>query len=218
MKLCFVRHGESTANLRREFSNTGFKHPLTEMGKEQARALALSLSGFDAETIYTSPLMRAVQTAQILADSLHAPVQTTEALCEWSVGTYEGTTDPAGWDLHAQVQDQWFTHGQLDARMPGGESFLDIKRRFAPFIDSLVSEEASSGRSAVLVGHGGLYTAMLPAIFSNVDFPFARQHGFTYTAHVLAETRPTSLHCLSWCGVPADSSEGDDYAPHAQPR
>ncbi len=70
MKLYFVRHGESTANLLREFSNGGAKHPLTEKGVEQARTVARALSGLQIEQIYASPVLRAVQTAQILAESL----------------------------------------------------------------------------------------------------------------------------------------------------
>ena len=51
MKLCFVRHGESIANLLREFSNSGIKHPLTERGVEQARTLAQKLSGIPFDVI-----------------------------------------------------------------------------------------------------------------------------------------------------------------------
>ena len=97
MKLYFVRHGESTANLLWEFSNSGLKHPLTEKGVEQARAVARSLCGVGVEHIYSSPILRAVQTAQILAEGLRAPLAITEALREWSVGIYEGTADPVGW-------------------------------------------------------------------------------------------------------------------------
>ena len=201
MKLYFVRHGESTANLLREFSNSGFKHPLTEAGVEQARTVARSLSGLQVERIFSSPVMRAVQTAQILAKGLLAPLQITEALREWSVGIYEGTTDPAGWELHRQVQELWFSHQQFDSRMPGGESFRDIQDRFVPFIEGLVSDGRNSDRNIVLVGHGGLYVAMLPLIFKNVDFAFACRHGFPYTGYAVAETRPEGLYCLCWCGV-----------------
>lgn len=201
MKLYFVRHGESTANLLWEFSNTGFKHPLTEKGVEQARAVARGLSGVQIEQIYTSPIMRAVQTAQILAESLQVPLEITEALREWSVGIYEGTTDPVGWALHRQVRDDWFIHQKLDSKMPGGESFYEIQERFVPFIEALVRDDGNSNRSVVLVGHGGLYMAMLPVIFRNVDFDFASQHGFSYTAYASAETRSDGLYCLSWCGV-----------------
>jgi broad specificity phosphatase PhoE len=204
MKLYFVRHGESIANLLWVFSNSGTKHPLTEKGIEQARRLAGSLSGLQVERIYSSPILRAVQTAQILAESLLAPVEITEALREWSVGIYEGTTDPVGWELHRQVQDLWFNHRQLDSRMPGGESFNDIQARFTPFIDALVSARGNSEGNIILVGHGGLYMAMLPAIFKNVGFSFAAQHGFSNTAYALAEIRPDGLYCLSWCDLPVD--------------
>ncbi|MFL7793584.1 MAG: histidine phosphatase family protein [Anaerolineae bacterium] len=204
MRLYFVRHGESTANLLGEFSNGDSKHPLTEAGVGQAHSVMRSLSGLQVERIYSSPVMRAVQTAQILSTSFSAPLQITEALREWSVGIYEGTTDPAGWQLHRQVQDLWFDHQQFDRRMPGGESFSDIQNRFVPFIEALVSDGENAGRDIILVSHGGLYIAVLPTILKNVDFAFARRHGFSYTAYAVAETRPDGLHCLSWCGVPVD--------------
>jgi len=202
MRLYFVRHGESTANLRREFSNSGSKHPLTEKGVEQARALAGDLSGLQFGQIYSSPILRAVQTAQILAESLHAPLEITDALQEWSVGIYEGTADPLGWELHRQVQEDWFIHGKLDSKMPGGESFNEIQGRFTPFIEALVCDGRNSNRNIILVGHGGLYLAMLPAILKNVSFAFARQHNFSYTAYAVAEAQPDGLYCVTWCGVP----------------
>jgi probable phosphoglycerate mutase len=201
MRLYFVRHGESTANLRREFSNSGWKHPLTDEGVEQARATVRGLVGVTVERVYSSPVMRAVQTAQILAEGLQAPLETTEALREWSVGLYEGTADPAGWALHRQVQDDWFVHQDLDSRMPGGESFVDIRERFVPFVETLVQNGGDADRNIVLVGHGGLYIAMLPVLFTNVDWAFARQQGFPNTAYALAEPRSGGLYCISWCGV-----------------
>lgn len=206
MQLYFVRHGESTANLMHEFSNSGWRHPLTERGVEQACALARHLAGVSIDRVYSSPVMRAVQTAHVLAESLHAPLEITEALREWSVGLYEGTADPVGWELHRRVQDDWFLYQKLDSRMPGGESFLDIRARFVPFVESLVTSDAGASRALALIGHGGLYLAMLPIIFMNVDWAFARSHGFPNTAYALAETRPGGLYCLSWCGESPDAA------------
>jgi len=42
---------------------------------------------------------------------------------------------------------------------------------------------------------------MLPTIFKNIDFAFASQQGFPYTAYTVAETRTDGLYCVSWCGV-----------------
>lgn len=119
MRLYFVRHGESTANLPRVFSNSGLQHPLTAKGIEQAQAVARALSGEPVECIYSSPILRAMQTAQILAESRQAPLHITEALREWSVGSYEGTADPVGWKLHRQVQEDWFVREKRDSKMPG---------------------------------------------------------------------------------------------------
>jgi len=201
MQLYFLRHGESSANLLRQFSNRGDEHPLTERGLQQARQAAHNLSGVKAERIYASPVLRARQTAQILSESLHVPLEIHEALREWDVGIYEGTTDPRGWELHRQVQEDWFEHHQLDSKMPGGESFLEIQRRFLPFIGKLLSTEGDSTHEFILVSHGGLYTAMLPVVLENVDFQFAREHGFPYASCIQAEERQGKLYCTDWCGV-----------------
>ena len=122
MKLYFVRHGESTANMLWEFSNSGYKHPLTEKGIRPAHALVSTLSGLRFDRIFSSPVLRAFQTAQILAESFTSPIEISEALREWSVGIYEGTTDPKGWELHSQgLQEDWFLHNNFDSKMPGGE-------------------------------------------------------------------------------------------------
>lgn len=200
MKLYCARHGESTANRLHEFSNSGEQHPLTEAGLAQAHALARRLAGRGVDHVYASPVRRARETAEIVAETLGVAVTVTEALREWSVGIYEGTTDPAGWDLHREVQVQWFEHQQYDRRMPGGESFHDIERRFVPFIDDLTAR-AGPDQAFVLVAHGGLYLAMLPRIFKNVTFAFAGEHGFPYTSLAEAECRPDGLYCLAWGDV-----------------
>jgi len=200
MRLYFVRHGESTANCLHEFSNSGNKHSLTEKGIAQAQALARGLRGIGFSRIYTSPISRAVQTARILAEHFDAPVVQTEALREWSVGIYEGTSDPTGWDAHRRVQQDWFVHQRLESKMPGGENFLEIQARFVPFIESLVLEFGATDQNLICVSHGGLYLAMLPVILQNVDHAFVVKQGFPYTGCVVAEQQEAGLRGLSWCG------------------
>ena len=199
MKLYFVRHGESVANLLGEFSNSGVKHPLTEKGVEQAQALAQKLAGIPFEIIYSSPILRARQTAQIVADQLCVPVEVTEALREWSVGIYEGTTDPKGWELHRQVQEDWFFKDKPEGRMPGGENLIEIKNRFVPFIEKLVEEYQDTSRNILCVAHGGLYLAMLPVIFKNIGHAFADEQGYPHTTPTVAEVRADGLYCTAWC-------------------
>jgi broad specificity phosphatase PhoE len=204
MKLYFVRHGESTANLLKEFSNNNYRHPLTENGIAQAKETACKLRDTTINRLFTSPVLRALQTANVLSRELRAPLEIAEALREWSVGIYEGTGDPLGWEIHRQVQEDWFFHHKLETSMPGGESFIQIQDRFVSFINQLIQDYSCSQENFLLVGHGGLYLAMLPVILRNVDHLFAHQHGFPYASITVAEVRFNEIYCLSWCGVNFD--------------
>lgn len=201
MKLYFVRHGESVANRLREFSNSGVKHPLTETGIEQAQRLAQQLSDIPFERLYSSPVLRALQTAQIVAEKRNIHVEVTEALREWNVGIYEGTTDPKGWELHSSVQADWFFHRKPESKMPGGENLIEITKRFVPFIDDLIWSYKDTDRNILCVAHGGLYMAMLPVIFRNIDYIFAAEHGVAHTTPTIGEVHADGLYCTSWCGI-----------------
>jgi len=202
IKLHFIRHGESSANILWIFSNQEAEHPLTEPGREQARTRAHSLGHLPADRIYASPILRARQTAEILGAHLGVPVEITPALREWDVGIYEGTSDPQGWASHQQVQDDWFNHQKYESKMPGGESFLEIQARFVPFIQSLVQDPGAQGKEFILVSHGGLYRAMLPVILANIDSDFIARASIPYTAWIEAESGPGGLQCTAWCGEP----------------
>lgn len=202
MKIYFVRHAESVANVLRVFSNSGWKHPLTEKGVLQAEALAEQLAAHSIHVIYSSPVMRAVQTAEILASALHLEIEITEALREWSVGILEGTSAQEGWDQQRRVLEDWFVHHRLESKISGGENFHEIRARFEPFVEWLVREETNQEKNIILLGHGGLYTVMLPVIFKNVRREDFANQPYPNTAYALGETRPDGLYCTEWCGVP----------------
>ena len=197
MRIHFIRHGQSTANLLGEFANRDDGHPLTQTGIEQAREAASLLANRHVVRIYSSPLLRARQTAETIGTSvaLNLSPVITESLREWDVGVYEGTTDPHGWELHAQVQQEWW-RGNIQARMPGGEDLLMIRRRFRPLIDELVDSPPTG--DVVCVGHGGLYLAMLPEILENIERDTALRCGFPNASDVVARVSEGRLYCLSW--------------------
>jgi probable phosphoglycerate mutase len=201
MKLYFVRHGESEANLLHEFSNRGRKHGLTDRGRQQAASLARKLQGASVAKLFSSPLLRAVQTAEILAGELGVPYRVTDALREYDCGVLEGRADAASWAAYQAVFDDWIRRGRWASRIEGGESLLDIQERFVPFIERLVEEGRDSPGSVVLVGHGGLYHCMLPLVLVNVDWDLALAQPIHNTGYVLAEARPEALVCISWCGM-----------------
>lgn len=199
MRLYFVRHGESEANIQHEMSNRGWKHGLTAKGREQAAALAHNLRTLNVRKIFTSPLMRAVQTAEILADGLGLEVEITDALREFDCGIAEGHADEEHWAMWRWVMDEWLVRGRGDARIPEGESLTDIHARFFPLITQLVAEEQSDDEALILIGHGGLYMTVLPTLLPDVGLRFIGQ--FPNTGYVLVETQGSKFICLEWCGT-----------------
>ncbi|HEY9659835.1 MAG TPA: histidine phosphatase family protein [Allocoleopsis sp.] len=200
MKLYFVRHGESEANVLHVISNRGYQHGLTSKGRQQAQDLATQLQSTGASHIYTSPLLRAVQTAAILSNQLQIPYTLTDALREYDCGVIEGKSDAESWQLHRQLKADWLEHRLWECRIEQGESFLDIRSRFVPWIDQILETHASS-ENLILVGHGGTFACMLPLILTNLDIAFVLNQSFPNTSYVLAEVTCRGLVCLEWCGT-----------------
>jgi probable phosphoglycerate mutase len=200
MKLYFVRHGESEANLQHVISNYGSPFGLTDRGKQQVQKLAERLMDLDIATMYSSPVLRAMDTADIFYQVLGLPYRVTEALREYHCGVLEGKSDEASWDLHRHYYEAWTVHHDHLSKPEGGESFVDIKNRFVPFIETLLGN-AADDEDVLLVGHGGLFHLMLPLVLTNIDHDFVRAHGLGNAEYVVAETRANTLTCLQWGGI-----------------
>ena len=198
MKLYFVRHGESEANILRVISNRENAFGLTALGKQQALTLADRLKDITFTAIYSSPIMRARETAEILSRSFSLQYQITEALREYDCGILEDKSDEASWRLHTEIAEDWTLHHNHLRGPEGGESYLDIQDRFLPFIEKLKHECLHDDEHILLVAHGGLLQLMLPLILTNVDDHFVRAHGIRHTECVIAELRSDGFLCLQW--------------------
>jgi probable phosphoglycerate mutase len=198
MKLYFVRHGQSEANTRHIISNRLSPFGLTPLGKEQAIALAKSLMGVPVTGMYSSPICRARETAEILAASFDLTYQVTEALREYDCGALEDKSDEASWKLHREIAEDWVWNHNHSRKPEGGESFLEIRNRFIPFVEDLLREAADQDENVLLVGHGGLFHLMLPLLLKNVDDVFVQSHGMGHTECVIAEARAGELVCVQW--------------------
>ena len=199
MTILFVRHGESLANTQRMVSNRELPHPLTALGAKQAEQLAGELEDRNISKIYSSPILRARQTAEILARRLSLIVEVAEGLREYDCGELEGLGDEETWKRHSEVINAWLYNQDFDVRSPGGESFHDIERRFVPFIDYLRGRH-DDGETILVVGHGGTYRAMLPIVCENISFEFIQTAAMHNTIVIDTVWTPTGLVCLSWNG------------------
>ncbi len=189
LHLIFARHGQSTANLEQIFSNRGWKHPLTPLGERQAAALAEHLRPMRLTRIYSSPLMRAVQTSEIIAAALGLNYLVHDALREYDVGVYEDSCSAEGWRLYDQVDSAWLDDTRAEDHMPGGENLVQIRARFLPFIASLTRRFANSDECILLLGHGGLYRLMLPEVVTDFSRVYSRRYNLPQAGLVETEWR-----------------------------
>ncbi|NTW12909.1 MAG: histidine phosphatase family protein [Anaerolineales bacterium] len=198
MCLYFVRHGESEANTQHVISNRAGPFGLTERGREQALILAEKLLEIPFTAIYSSPVLRARETADILSGSLGRAYQVTEALREYDCGVLEDRSDEESWKQHRKYYEDWILRHDFLSRPEGGESFVDIQNRFLPFIEALKNEDEGH---ILLIGHGGIFHLMLPLILTDIDNDFVRSHGIGHTECIVAELHSDGFICRQWGAV-----------------
>jgi broad specificity phosphatase PhoE len=201
MHIYFVRHAQSEANVQRVISNRDLPHHLTDLGRQQAEALAQSLADVPLTAIYSSPIVRAAETAQIVAASKGLPVEMAEALREPDCGIMEGRGDEEAWVEHARATHDWVVERKFDSRIEGGESYNDLRARFVPFVDQVIAEYGRTDHGILLITHGSLLYLMLPLVLTNVDLASVGEYPMPNTGIIVAEEQTNGLVCLKWCGV-----------------
>lgn len=145
--LYVLRHGEAEQNaLKIVNSDLSKKFNLTSKGKKQALSSAKKLVLSDIEVVYASPLMRAQQTAEIIADQLKLNVLTDERLTEHTMGEMEGASEK---EYFAQFKSA--THRYSFKNPGGGESFADVEKRVIAFLNEILTKYR--GKKIVIVAH-----------------------------------------------------------------
>jgi broad specificity phosphatase PhoE len=150
--LYLIRHGATEANVARPARLQGRRHnpPLARLGVRQAEATRDFLAIRPIDHCYSSPLLRAVQTAAIVAAPHGLSPQTLDTLTECDVGRWEGLD----WQtIHALDSEgfQRFHDNPAEFGYPGGESFRDVYERVTPVLDELLS--IHEGESLLVVAH-----------------------------------------------------------------
>jgi ribonuclease H / adenosylcobalamin/alpha-ribazole phosphatase len=144
-----LRHGQTALSAERRFAGRG-DIPLTELGLEQAAAAAARLAARGGiDLVLTSPLLRARQTAQAVADAAGVPLAVDDDLAETDFGSWEGMS-------FAEVMARWPDEmaawlANADAAPSGGESFAAVAVRVDAALDRLLA--AQQGQTVVVVSH-----------------------------------------------------------------
>lgn len=168
-RLYLVRHGENPANIAKQFSCRRVDLTLTEKGVLQAEQTAAFFATRPVDAIYASPLKRAIQTAQIIARPKRLPVIVMENFREIDVGDLELTPPTAAaWEFHDRIFLSWLS-GRPDMQFPGGEDYHHLWVRMRSGVEQIT--RGRDGQSIIVVGHGGIFTATLRDLCSEVDMP-----------------------------------------------
>ncbi len=162
-----VRHGENPANLTKEFSHRHVDYDLNNKGRLQAEQTAAVFVGRAIAAVYSSPLLRAVQTAEIIAGALGVPIHVIEAFREVNVGSLEGQPPTRElWDQHNAVFLDWLG-GRPETTFPDGEDHHRLIARMQAGLRQVLT--LTPDQPSVIVGHGGIFTATLAAYCAEID-------------------------------------------------
>jgi broad specificity phosphatase PhoE len=156
--------------------------------------------------VWSSPLLRARQTAEALASARGSTVTISEALREFDCGDLEGRTDAPTWDQHMQILRTWLLEGSFGARLPGGESALEVCDRLTALVSQLTALYGASEAEVALVGHAGLFAVALPFLVPRVSHSFAWAHPVRKAGHVVVSWSHEGMRCLSWDGIEFSAS------------
>ena len=142
----FVRHGESEANAARRFAGRS-DSPLTERGREQAKAVADALAKVHFARIVSSPLSRCRDTALVIAQRQQLPVDLEPDLVEIDVGDRTGSPFD-----EVRGLPEWRDDGFV--AWPRGETLDQVLDRAQRVVARIATENA--GQRVLVVGHGGV--------------------------------------------------------------
>jgi broad specificity phosphatase PhoE len=148
-EIILVRHGETNYNTSEIFRGR-VDVPLNEHGIRQAELLGEYLSKEKIITVYSSPLRRAVRTAEAIAGRHSLDVNVVNDLNDIDCGEWQGLTLKEVQQRYEEIYQDWVDTPE-QVRLPGGESLEDVKNRALPFVQDAV-DQCRTG-TLVLVSH-----------------------------------------------------------------
>ena len=152
-----ARHGQTVWNTLGQTQGHG-NSPLTELGKQQARDLAEALKEYPIDVIYCSDLGRAVETAEIIGDTLNLEIHPTESLREMGFGIWEGMPLREIEKIYPETFKMWRNEPEK-VHIEGGETLQMIKERQDKLIEDL--NKKYHNKHILLVSHSVTVRVML---------------------------------------------------------
>lgn len=171
MRIFMARHGETDWNVERRIQGST-DIPLNENGIRQAHSLAGYLErqvvgkGGAITHIFTSPLERAKETAEIVGARLRVPVEAVSGLEEMNFGICEGKSWLEAKAMYPQELSEW-EENKRERRILGGESYQDVLDRFFSAYKimkrrlSLAELDGEKDNNILIITHGAVIMLLL---------------------------------------------------------
>ncbi len=131
--------------------------PLSQSGIAQAEEAAAALRGVKMAEVLSSPLQRAIQTAEIIGQETGIEVARDPRLIDFQLGKWTGMTYA---DVAKNEEYQRFVQQPESERIPGGESLDDIRRRAVAAVDQALRDNAT-GDALAIVTHAGIIRVLI---------------------------------------------------------
>ena len=167
-RIFLARHGQTAWN--KEMIFRGRKDlPLSEHGHAQARAVAEGLASEDLTAVYASPMARAAQTAEPLAEQKGLEIRRAEGIIDADFGRWQGMTIPQVQEQFPGLYELWI-RDPYRVTFPGGEAFSEIGRRAERQLRELAGE-VNDG-AALVVAHRLINKVILCALLGILETGF----------------------------------------------
>lgn len=170
MQLILIRHGETLWN--KEGRVQGLSDiELSDVGLCQAHKLASSIQHFSIKAIYSSPMKRAYQTAQIINEAHNVPISLEPGLSEMNQGDFEGISFKELMTFNKDFIQRWLDDPAA-VTMPNGESIGSLQKRTWPVVARIIDK----AENAVIVSHN-LAIATIICKIKNISLSQFREAG-----------------------------------------
>ena len=147
-QIILARHGETEWNVEEVFRGR-IDIELNETGMKQAELLAKYLSAVKIDAIYSSPLKRALKTAEVIASYHKLDVEIAPGLVDFNYGEWQGLPHQEVKDKYKELYGEWIKNPH-QVRIPAGESLNDVRERAMGVVNNVTNTYKGT---VVLVSH-----------------------------------------------------------------
>ena len=157
IRIYFVRHGETAWNIEAKYQGIT-DIPLSEAGVTQSKLLGERFKGIKIDKIYSSPLSRAIATANAVAVHKNIEVEPADEFIEINFGEWEGQTIYELKENYGESYMNFFNNPYANV-FPGDGSFEVVEKRVCKGIDKIIS--GNDDKNIMVVSHGGVLRLMI---------------------------------------------------------